>query len=108
MFFTSGKYMIFLAVVFFAYWLLATPRRRVPVLFLLAASYYFYALWNPKFLALIFLISTVDFPTARYIGASQSARRRKLLLCLSILADIGALFTFKYFNFFSSSLTELL
>jgi alginate O-acetyltransferase complex protein AlgI len=108
MFFTSGKYMIFLAVVFFAYWLLATPRRRVPVLFLLVASYYFYALWNPRFLALLFFISTVDFLTARWIGASASARRRKLLLGASVLADIGALFTFKYFNFFSSSLTELL
>ncbi|MBA3766635.1 MAG: MBOAT family protein, partial [Acidobacteria bacterium] len=108
MFFTSGKYMIFLAVVFFTYWLLATPRRRVPVLFLLLASYYFYALWNPKFVALLFLISTVDYLTARAIGRSESAGRRKLLIVVSILTDIGALFTFKYFNFFSGSLTELL
>jgi D-alanyl-lipoteichoic acid acyltransferase DltB (MBOAT superfamily) len=109
MFFTSGKYMVFLAVVFFAYWLLATLRqRRVPVLFILAASYYFYALWNPKFLALIILISAVDFLTARGIGRTESHARRKLLLWISILTDIGALFTFKYFNFFSVSLTELL
>jgi D-alanyl-lipoteichoic acid acyltransferase DltB (MBOAT superfamily) len=103
---TSGKYMIFLAAVFFAYWLLAT-RRRVPVLFILAASYYFYALANWKFLALVFLISTVDFLTARAIGRSEHARRRKLFLSVSISTDIGALLTFKYFNFFSSSLTEL-
>ncbi|HEX7996982.1 MAG TPA: MBOAT family protein [Pyrinomonadaceae bacterium] len=109
MFFTSGKYMVFLAVVFFAYWLLATLRsRRVPVLFILAASYYFYALWNPKFLALIFLISTVDFLTALGIGKTENHVRRKLLLWISILTDIGALFTFKYFNFFSLSFTELL
>ena len=109
MFFTSGKYMVFLAVVFFAYWLLAIVRRqRVPVLFILAASYYFYALWNPKFLAVIFLLSTVDFLTARGIGRTENHSRRKLLLWVSILTDIGALFTFKYFNFFSVSLTELL
>ncbi len=109
MFFTSGKYMVFLAVVFFAYWLLATIRRqRVPVLFILAASYYFYALWNPKFLAFVFLVSTVDFLTARGIGRSENQSRRKLLLWVSILTDIGALFTFKYFNFFSVSLAELL
>ena len=103
---TSGEYMIFLAAVFFAYWLLAT-RRRVPVLFILAASYYFYALANWKFLALVFLISTVDYLVARAIGASDQQRRRKLFLSVSILTDIGALFTFKYFNFFSSSLAEL-
>lgn len=109
MFFTSGKYMVFLAVVFFAYWLLATIRRkRVPVLFLLAASYYFYALWNPKALAILFVISTVDFLTARGIGASQDHGRRKLLLWASILTDIGALATFKYFNFFSTSLSASL
>lgn len=108
MFFTSGKYMIFLAVVFFVYWLVATPRRRVPVLLLLGASYYFYALWDPRFLALLFLISTVDFLTARFIDLSDDTRKRRLLLCASILVDIGALFTFKYFNFFSGSLTELL
>jgi D-alanyl-lipoteichoic acid acyltransferase DltB (MBOAT superfamily) len=78
------------------------------VLFLLAASYYFYALTNWKFLALVFLISTVDFLTARAIGRSERADRRQLLLSISILTDIGALFTFKYFNFFSHSLTETL
>src|ERR1044071_9123635 len=103
---TSGKYMIFLAAVFFAYWLLATRRRRVPVLFLLLASYYFYALWNPKFLALLIFISTVDFLTARAIHASDHARRRKMLLAASICTDTGALFVFKYFNFFSLSLAD--
>jgi alginate O-acetyltransferase complex protein AlgI len=105
MLFTSGKYYVFLALVFFAYWLLAT-RRRVPVLFLLVASYYFYALWNPKFLVLVFLISTIDFLTGFGIGGNRSRLARKLLLTISILADVGTLFTFKYFNFFSVSLTD--
>ena len=106
MLFTSGNYYVFLAIIFFAYWLLAT-RRRVPVLFLLAASYYFYALWNPRFLGLIFLISTIDFLTALALGGNRSRAVRKLLVTLSILTDVGVLFTFKYFNFFSSSLAEL-
>jgi len=107
MLFTSGNYFIFLAIVFFAYWLFAT-KRQVPVLFLLVASYYFYALWNPKFLGLIFLLSTVDFLTAFFLGSNHSRIVRKLLVTASILTDVGVLFTFKYFNFFSASLTELL
>src|SRR5215213_2966236 len=102
--FFSGKYMVFLALAFFAYWLFLS-WRSIPatarVLFILATSYYFYALLNWKFLALIFLVSTVDFLTARAIGASADQRRRKMLLGLSVLVDIGALATFKYFNFFS-------
>src|SRR5205085_11716618 len=108
--FFSGKYMIFLAVVFFAYWLFLSWRSIpavVRVFFILGVSYYFYALLNWKFLALIFLISTIDFLTARFLGASTTARRRKVLLGISILADIGTLAAFKYFNFFSDSLANL-
>jgi D-alanyl-lipoteichoic acid acyltransferase DltB (MBOAT superfamily) len=83
------------------------PRLRVG--FILAASYYFYALLNWKFVAVLLALSTVDFLTARSIGAPDaSARRRKLFLTVSLLADIGALFTFKYFNFFSGSIAEAL
>lgn len=107
--FYSGKYMIFLAIVFFAYWLFLSWRiipATARVLFILGVSYYFYALLNWKFLALIFLVSTIDFLTARAIGISSNVRRRKLLLGISIAADIGTLATFKYFNFFSEPLSN--
>lgn len=106
MLFTSANYFIFLAIVFFLYCLLA--RKRVPVWFLLVASYYFYALWNPKFLGLVILISTVDFLVAFGLGRSEKRGIRRLLVSCSIVIDVGVLFVFKYFNFFSTSLTELL
>jgi alginate O-acetyltransferase complex protein AlgI len=107
--FYSGKYMVFLAIVFFAYWLFLSWRKVPAVLrvaFILGTSYYFYALLNWKFLALVFLMSTVDFLTARAIGASRDARRRKFLLGLSLVTDIGTLAAFKYFNFFSEPLAN--
>jgi D-alanyl-lipoteichoic acid acyltransferase DltB (MBOAT superfamily) len=107
--FYSGKYMVFLAIVFFAYWLFLSWRTIPAVLrvtFILGVSYYFYALLNWKFLALVFLMSTVDFLTARAIGASTDARRRKMLVGLSLITDIGTLAAFKYFNFFSDSLSN--
>ena len=107
MLFTSGSYLIFLAIVFFVYWLL-TPSRNFRVFALLAASYYFYALWNPKLLVILFLISTVDFLVARGIGATANSTRRKVLLGASIATDIGALVVFKYLNFFSASFSDLL
>src|SRR5712691_1342808 len=107
MLFTNGNYFVFLAAVFFVYWLLAA--WRLPrIWLLLAASYYFYALWNPKFLALIILISTFDFLNALGIGKAHSRTLRKSLVGLSVLLNVGALFLFKYFNFFSASLTDLL
>jgi alginate O-acetyltransferase complex protein AlgI len=106
MLFTTANYFIFLAIVFFIYCLLA--RKRVPVLFLLAASYYFYALWNPRFLVLVFALSTIDFLVALALGVTQRRAVLKLLVGISVVTDLGVLFVFKYFNFFSASLAELI
>jgi alginate O-acetyltransferase complex protein AlgI len=107
MLFTTGKFWLFFAIVFFLYWTIAS-RRRLSVLFILFASYYFYALWNPKFVLLLFAISTIDFLTARGINASQNLFVRRLLLSVSVTIDVGTLVLFKYFNFFLASATSLL
>ena len=104
---TSGAYLIFLAIVFFGYWTLAA-RRRLSLLFLLLASYYFYALWNPASLALLLLISLTDFINGLGLGAIKSRTLRELLLLSSVVIDVGSLFIFKYFNFFSNSAAEIL
>jgi len=107
MLFTTGKFWVFFIIVFFVYWTIASSRR-LAVLFLLLASYYFYALWNPKFVILLFAISSIDFLTAKGINAAQGLRTRRLFLFTSITIDVGTLIVFKYFNFFSSSTTSLL
>ena len=107
MLFTTSKYWLFLTIIFFVYWSVA-KRRRSRVLCILLASYYFYALWNPKFVLLLLGISTIDFLTARGIEATTKSNLRRALLFTSIVADIGTLIVFKYFNFFSTSATTLL
>jgi D-alanyl-lipoteichoic acid acyltransferase DltB (MBOAT superfamily) len=103
---TSGTYLIFLALVFFVYWPLSS-RRRLSLLFLLLASYYFYALWNPWSLGFLLLISLIDFTSGFCIGVITQPAYRKLLLLTSVVIDIGCLLLFKYFNFFSSSTADL-
>ena len=107
MLFTTSKYWLFLTIIFFLYWSVA-KRRRSRVLCILLASYYFYALWNPKFVLLLLVISTIDFLTARGIASTTTFALRRALLCTSIATDIGTLIVFKYFNFFSTSFTTLL
>ena len=107
MLFASGKYLIFLAIVFFVYWLLA-GSRRAPVFFLLIASYYFYALWNAWCLVLLVLISAVDFGSALAIDWSSRPTVRRFFVLVSVVIDVGCLLVFKYFNFFSASTAELL
>ena len=107
MLFTTSKYWLFLTIVFFVYWSIA-KHRRLAVVCILLASYYFYALWNPKFVLLLLAISTIDFFTALGISATNHRLLRRSLLFVSITSDIGILIVFKYFNFFSASATTLL
>lgn len=102
--FASAPYFIFIFVVFFLYW--HAPQRHRN-LFLLAASYFFYACWDRRFLGLIFLITLVDYFCGARIYAAVSPARKKQWLLLSLAVNLGILGFFKYFNFFAETLVSL-
>ncbi len=106
MLFCSISFMMFFAVLLGVYWSL--PWQRARVWLLVAASFYFYATWN-KWLAIVLCISTfIDYILALGIEQSISSGRRKILLCISLFANLGLLCYFKYANFFLLSLDEVL
>jgi alginate O-acetyltransferase complex protein AlgI len=104
MLFCSQQFLLFFAVVFAVYWSL--PDQRLRVWFLLAASFYFYAKWNPWLAALIGASTAMDYALAHGMEATASPRRRKLLLAVSLTANLGLLGYFKYANFFLESLYQ--
>ena len=104
MFFNSLHFLVFLPIVTGLYF--ATPHR-FRWLLLLAASYYFYAAWNLKYVILIVVSTLIDyFAASRMHNASSNAGRRGYLL-LSIFSNLGLLFVFKYFDFARESFNEL-
>jgi alginate O-acetyltransferase complex protein AlgI len=105
--FNTLAYAVFLAVVFAVSWLLAS-RVRVRLWFLLLASYFFYAQWDPRFLALIFASSSADWLLAGAIDRAPDERRRKRLLVLTVVMNLGVLGLFKYFDFGVAELSALL
>ena len=105
MVFNSLHFLWFFLAVYVLYRLL--PHRGQNWL-LLAASYYFYAAWDWRFLSLLAASTVVDYTAARLIEGSESAKRRKLLLSVSLGFNLTLLGFFKYFNFFSDSLRVLL
>jgi alginate O-acetyltransferase complex protein AlgI len=100
MLFTSLQFLFFFPVVCLLYF--AIPYR-VRWVVLLAASYYFYACWRVEYLSLIILSTFIDYGAGLAMGAAKTQSRKRLLLCLSLCSNLGLLFAFKYFNFFSSS-----
>jgi alginate O-acetyltransferase complex protein AlgI len=106
MLFCSQQFFLFFAVVFTVYW--ALPQARLRVYLLLAASIYFYASWNKWLAALICVSTLMDYVIARGMDASTSPRWRKILLLISLVANLGLLIYFKYANFFLHSVEQAL
>jgi alginate O-acetyltransferase complex protein AlgI len=104
MVFNSLHFLLFFLIVLATYRLL--PHRGQNWL-LLGASYYFYAAWDWRFLGLLIASTLVDFFCALAIASSEDARRRRLLLILSLGFNLSLLGFFKYFNFFADTLHGL-
>ena len=106
MLFTQIEFFILLIITIgFA---VAIKNHRVQKLLLLAASYYFYAYWDWRFLTLIAGCTAVNWIAALEIEKAKSPVRRKLWLSFALMVSLGGLGFFKYYNFFVSSLNALL
>jgi D-alanyl-lipoteichoic acid acyltransferase DltB (MBOAT superfamily) len=105
MFFDTPVYAFFLALVVLIYWRIGWRSQNR---FLLAASYIFYGWWDVRFLGLIAISTVVDYYCAQAIAASTEQRKRRLLLTLSLVVNLGFLGVFKYFNFFVDSFAAAL
>ena len=107
MLFNSFSFGLFLPVVLILYWAIGFKRIRWQNAMLLISSYYFYGLWDWRFLGLIVASSLVDYLVGIGIGRSEKSNKKKVLLLMSILWNLGVLFLFKYYNFFAEGFANL-
>ena len=105
MVFNSLQYLVFFPLVFAVYWQL---KRRGQNVLLLLASWFFYAMWDWRFLGLMLLTTGVDFGVGRYLAMTEDDKKRKLAFGLSLGLNLTVLGFFKYFNFFVGSAADLL
>ena len=77
-------------------------------LILLVFSYVFYGYGNPYLLLFILYSTIIDFYIGRKIYESSDSIRRKRLLYISLVSNIGLLFVIKYTGWLSSLLSDSL
>jgi D-alanyl-lipoteichoic acid acyltransferase DltB (MBOAT superfamily) len=106
MLFNSISFAFFLLVVFILYWVLAKENLKLQNILLLIASYFFYACWDYRFLFLLIFSTALDFYTGIKIYEAKNKAQKKGWFWLSVLANVGFLGIFKYYNFFVSSFAE--
>jgi alginate O-acetyltransferase complex protein AlgI len=119
--FVSLEYALFFAAIFVAYWSLrgSPARHRLRTLIVVLASAWFYTRFDygPRhphlgwaYLAVLFTSAAIDFQLARAIvrvddsplaksDPAAAGRRRKQLLVVSVVYNLGVLAFFKYTNF---------
>jgi D-alanyl-lipoteichoic acid acyltransferase DltB (MBOAT superfamily) len=103
--FNSFIFLVFFSITYLLY-LLSGHKQQNKIL--LAASYFFYAAWDYRFLSLILFSTAVNFFAGKQIHSNQSPAMRKKLLILTIAVNLSLLGFFKYYNFFADSLGQLL
>lgn len=107
MLFNSFEFAVFLPLVFISYWFVFNKKLNIQNLFIVAASYFFYGWWDWRFLSLIVISSAVDYMLALKIYACNQKTKRKLLLYVSLAMNLGILGFFKYYNFFTDTISDL-
>jgi alginate O-acetyltransferase complex protein AlgI len=104
MLFNSFQFWIFFLIVATLFY--SVPFRFGKILLLLA-SYVFYMWWDPRFIVLILTSTIVDYCLGILLETA-TGRRKKLLLAVSLIVNLGLLGFFKYYDFFAGSLAGLL
>jgi len=94
--------LLFLPVVWLGFvWLGRRGASRAAQAWLVAASLFFYAWWDVRYLPLIVGSVTANFALGRAIAAAPPASaRRRALVALGVAANLGAIAWYKYAHFF--------
>ncbi|MEJ7823757.1 MAG: MBOAT family O-acyltransferase, partial [Chitinophagaceae bacterium] len=80
---------------------------KVKKINLLIASYIFYAAWNPPFILILWLATVIDYFVGRALYNEENKYKRKMLLVLSLIGNLGMLIFFKYGTFLLENFTHL-
>jgi alginate O-acetyltransferase complex protein AlgI len=102
--FTELRFFPFLLVVLGVHWLL--PWARARKLWLLLASWAFYATWDWRFLSLLLFSTVLDYTVG--LRLVRPGARKKAWVTVSLVGNLGLLGFFKYYDFFVRSAADFL
>lgn len=105
MIFTSIEFVLFFIIVAVVYYALPGKIRWA---WLLISGVFFYMYSNPAYLLVPLFIILITFYTGILIERSNSPKRERKLFLLAIIANVGILIFYKYFNFFSTAAFDLI
>ena len=97
MLFTTPEFIIFFIAVLAV--ISAIKFRRFQHLFIVGSSYFFFYFSNNYLITLLIFSTLLDFYIGKAIFAAKDKKRKKILLILSLVGNLGLLGFFKYADF---------
>ena len=107
MIFNSIEFVIFFAIFFILYYFPLKEKTNLQNIFLLVASYVFYAWASWKILPVLVLSTFLFYFVGIAIFKAKTEKKKSLLKTLGIVFGVGMLLYFKYTNFFITSFKDL-
>ena len=104
MLFNSIQFLFFFIIVTTAYFALPHKNRW---LLLLISSCYFYMAFVPVYILILGFTIVIDYFAGIFLENAEG-KRKKWFLIASLIANIGVLAVFKYYNFLNDNLSALL
>ena len=95
MIFNSITFLVFSAIFFPLYFAL---KGRMQLWLCLIASYVFYGCWDERFLSLIVISTLIDYSVGVVLDKTEAQDKRKRLLVISLVVNLGILSFFKYLS----------
>jgi len=105
MVFNSYTFIAFFAIMLLVYNLPISWKARKTSL--LIGSYLFYAAWNPPFILLLWLSTVIDFFVGKALFTQENPYKKKVLLVVSLIGNLGMLCFFKYGTFLLENFVSL-
>lgn len=99
--FNSGGFLIFYPIAILLYFALPKKLSRYSLLFM---SCIFYLAWDISLIWLIFFTTAVSFVSSHIIERTEKKAVKRLCITVTLLACLGVLFFFKYYNFLAETL----
>ncbi|MBD2699312.1 MBOAT family protein [Spirosoma sp. BT702] len=103
MLFNSLQFLLFFIVVTLSYFSLKWQGRWI---LLLLSSCYFYMVFQPAYILILFLTIVIDYVAGIWIEKA-SGKSRRWLLIISLISNLGILAFFKYLGFFTENVASL-
>ena len=113
MLFNSFEYIfLFLPITLIVFYRLVKLKKnqKLAIVWLVIASLFFYAWWNPPYLALLVISICINYALGISLAKAYSQKQEKqgkLFLIIGILFNLGLIGYYKYSNFFINNINDI-